>query len=66
MFDRIIKNYITTILGLIFLCVAVWLYISKDHNEIEAGAVATIGAMLLRTKDSLIGLPPKGGDVIEK
>ena len=53
--DRLFKSgLITTIIGIILIGVAVYLYISKDHNEIEAGAVATIGLVFLRAKNSLI------------
>ena len=50
---------VTTMLGLTILCVAVVLYISKGHTETEAGAVAALGLLLLRSKDSLIGLSKK-------
>lgn len=57
---RLFKSgLVTTILGIGILCVGVWLYVSKDHNEIEAGAVSALGLLLLRSKDSLIGLKPK-------
>ena len=42
-------------LGLTILSIAVSLYISKSHTETEAGAVAALGVLLLRAKDSLIG-----------
>lgn len=58
--ERLFKSgIVTTILGVLILCVGVWLYVSKDHNEIEAGAVCAIGLILLRSKDSLIGIPKK-------
>lgn len=58
--DRLFKSgIITTIIGLLVLGVGVWLYVSKDHNEIEAGAVCAIGLLLLRSKDSLIGIQKK-------
>jgi len=57
---RLFKDgIITTILGILILCVGVYLYISKDHTEVEAGAVAAIGLIFLRSKDSLIGLSKK-------
>jgi hypothetical protein len=58
--DRLFKSgLITTILGICILGIGVFLYISKEHNEIEAGAVCTIGLLLLRSKDSLIGISKK-------
>lgn len=58
--DRLFKSGIaTTILGIAALGVGIWLYVSEAHNDIEAGAVAGIGLMFLRSKDSLIGLSKK-------
>ena len=53
------EGIVTTMLGLTILCVAVVLYISKGHTETEAGAVGALGLILLRSKDSLIGLTKK-------
>lgn len=53
------EGIVTTMIGLTILCVAVVLYISKGHTETEAGAVAALGLLLLRSKDSLIGLTKK-------
>ncbi len=50
---------VTTMMGLTILTIAVSLYISKHHTETEAGAVAALGLLLLRSKDSLIGLNRK-------
>ena len=57
---RLFKDgIVTTMMGLTILTVAVSLYISKHHTETEAGAVAALGLLLLRSKDSLIGLNKK-------
>jgi len=57
---RLFKDgIVTTMLGLTILSIAVSLYISKHHTETEAGAVAALGLLLLRSKDSLIGLNRK-------
>jgi TRAP-type mannitol/chloroaromatic compound transport system permease large subunit len=57
---RLFKDgIVTTMMGLTILTVAVSLYISKGHTETEAGAVAALGLLLLRSKDSLIGLNKK-------
>jgi hypothetical protein len=53
------SGIVTTLLGVLILGAGVYLYLSKSHNEIEAGAVAAIGLIFLRSKDSLIGLKPK-------
>ena len=57
---RLFKDgIVTTLMGLTILSIAVSLYISKHHTETEAGAVAALGLLLLRSKDSLIGLSKK-------
>ncbi len=59
---RLFKDgIICTLLGVIFCCVGVYLYISKEHTEIEAGAVVALGLVFLRAKDSLIGLRWESG-----
>jgi len=58
--ERLFKSgIVTTMIGLTILCVAVVLYISKEHTETEAGAVGALALLLLRSKDSLIGLSKK-------
>ena len=58
--ERLFKSgIVTTFIGLTILCIAVVLYISKEHTETEAGAVGALALLLLRTKDSLIGLGSK-------
>jgi hypothetical protein len=57
---RLFKDgIVTTLMGLTILSIAITLYISKHHTETEAGAVAALGVLLLRAKDSLIGLTKK-------
>ena len=57
---RLFKDgIVTTLMGLTILSIAVTLYVSKGHTETEAGAVAALGLLLLRSKDSLIGLNKK-------
>jgi hypothetical protein len=58
--ERLFKTgIVTTLIGLIILLTAVTLYVSKGHTETEAGSVAALGLLLLRSKDSLIGLSKK-------
>ena len=48
---RLFKDgIVTTLMGLTILSIAVSLYISKGHTETEAGAVAALGLLLLRTR----------------
>jgi hypothetical protein len=50
---------VTTILGLILIVGAAYMYTSKEHTTTEAGELAALGLIFLRSKDSLIGLSPK-------
>ena len=56
---RIIGNWITTLLGLFILgfCLLM-IYKGKQNAEQLSGWLA-VGILFLRSKDSLIGLPPK-------
>ena len=58
--ERLFKNGIaTTILGIILMGGSAYMYISKDFTAIEAGELAALGLIFLRSKDSLIGLTKK-------
>jgi len=58
--ERLFKTgIVTTLMGLTIISIAICLYISKHHNETEAGAVGALGILLLRSNDSLIGLKKK-------
>ena len=60
MMKRLFKDGIVcTMLGVAAVGVGVYLYISPNHNEIEAGAVVAVGLLFLRSKDSLIGISKK-------
>jgi hypothetical protein len=56
---RLWNNYVTTLLGLIILgfC-GVMMYMEKATVQDMSGWLAT-GILFLRSKDSLISLPPK-------
>ena len=55
--DRIVSNYITTILGvLILVFCGVMIYMEKATTPDMSGWLAT-GLLFLRSKDSLIALP---------
>ena len=55
--DRIVSNYITTILGvLILVFCGIMIYMEKATTTDMSGWLAT-GLLFLRSKDSLIALP---------
>ena len=58
--ERLFKNgIVTTLLGIILMGGSAYMYISKDFTSIEAGELAALGLIFLRSKDSLIGLTKK-------
>ena len=55
--DRLISNYVTTLLGLlIIIFCGVMIYMEKATTTDMSGWLAT-GLLFLRSKDSLIALP---------
>tara|TARA_B100001287_G_C22686610_1_gene534251 strand:+ start:28024 stop:28206 length:183 start_codon:yes stop_codon:yes gene_type:complete len=55
--ERLIKNYITTIIGiLILIFCGLMMYQEKQTTQELSGWLA-LGIMFLRSKDSLIALP---------
>jgi len=58
--NRLFKNgIVTTIVGLLIMAGAVYMYMSKDFTTMEAGELAMLSLLFLRSKDSLIGLAKK-------
>ncbi len=56
---RLFSNYVTTILGvLVIVFCGVMIYTEKSAVEDMSGWLA-VGLLFLRSKDSLIALPPK-------
>jgi hypothetical protein len=56
---RFIKNYVTTLLGLAIMLVCLFfIYEGKANAQELSGWVAT-ALLFLRSKDSLLNLPPK-------
>jgi hypothetical protein len=56
---RFLHNYVTTILGLLIIVFSgTIIYLEKSTAEEMSGWFAT-GILFLRSKDSLICLPPK-------
>ena len=57
--SRLFSNYVTTILGILILVFcALMVYMEKETVEDMTGWM-TVGLLFLRSKDSLIALPPK-------
>lgn len=54
--DRLLKNYATTILGIIAIAGAIYMHVSKDYTSQEAIELGALGLIFLRSRDSLIGL----------
>jgi hypothetical protein len=47
---------VTTILGVLFMFAALWIYIFENDTE-RGVSLAGFGLLFLRSKDSLIGIP---------
>lgn len=56
---RIVNNYITTLIGLIILLICLWFIYEGKSNANELSGWMTTALLFLRSKDSLIALPPK-------
>lgn len=54
---RLIKNYVTTLIGVGALVFAAYMQYNGGHAWSELTAWYTLGLTFLRSKDSLIGLP---------
>lgn len=56
---RLFSNYVTTIIGLLIILVCMYLMIAKSHSTEELSGWLATALLFLRSKDSLIALPPK-------
>lgn len=56
---RIISNWVTTILGLIILLACLFMIYKEKQTAEELSGWLAVGLLFLRSKDSLIALPPK-------
>lgn len=56
---RLIKNYVTTIIGLIILAICLFLIYAEKANAQDLTGWMMTGLLFLRSKDSLISLPTK-------
>jgi len=59
MIDRIFKNYITTIIGLIIFGIGSYTFIDKTIDTISYVSLITLAMTFIRAKDSLIGFSSK-------
>jgi hypothetical protein len=54
--NRLIKNWLTTSLGVICVGVSIYLFVSEKHTQLEAVEMSALALLFLRSKDSLIGI----------
>lgn len=55
--NRLFKDgVITTVMGVLMISGAVYMYLSKDFTSMEAGELGVMALMFLRSKDSLINI----------
>ena len=63
--ERLFKNgLITTILGVVLICGAAYMYLSKEFTHLEAAELAALGMVFLRAKDSWIPLMKSKNDEV--
>lgn len=62
--NRLFKDgIVTTCIGFVLLGVSIYMFLSGNYTELEAGEILVIAMMFLRSKDSIINLQPKEEDV---
>lgn len=57
--SRVISNYVTSILGVLILGFCGYMLFSEKQTAEEMSGWLAVGLLFLRSKDSLIALPPK-------
>ncbi len=57
--SRLFSNYVTTILGVLVLVFCGYMLFTEKQTAEEMSGWLTVGLLFLRSKDSLIALPPK-------
>ena len=57
--NRLISNWVTTLLGVVILLACLWMLFKAKHSAQDLSGWMTVGLLFLRSKDSLIALPPK-------
>ena len=57
--SRLFSNYVTTMLGVLVLVFCGYMLFAEKQTAEEMSGWLTVGLLFLRSKDSLIALPPK-------
>lgn len=57
--SRVISNYVTSVLGILILGFCGYMLFSEKQTAEEMSGWLAVGLLFLRSKDSLIALPPK-------
>lgn len=56
---RIISNWVTTLLGIVIILSCLFMIYKEKQSAEELSGWLAVGLLFLRSKDSLIALPPK-------
>tara|TARA_R110002110_G_scaffold100922_15_gene256850 strand:+ start:5221 stop:5403 length:183 start_codon:yes stop_codon:yes gene_type:complete len=56
---RVFSNWVTTILGVVILLFSLYMIYAEKQTAQELSGWMAVGLLFLRSKDSLIALPPK-------
>ena len=57
--SRLISNWVTTILGVLILLFCLYMMYEEKQTAQELSGWMAVALLFLRSKDSLIALPPK-------
>jgi len=57
--SRVFSNWVTTILGVVILLFCLYMIYAEKQTAQELSGWMAVGLLFLRSKDSLIALPPK-------
>ena len=57
--SRVVSNYVTSVLGILILGFCGYMLFSEKQTAEEMSGWLAVGLLFLRSKDSLIALPPK-------
>tara|TARA_R110002020_G_scaffold473877_2_gene703832 strand:- start:2384 stop:2566 length:183 start_codon:yes stop_codon:yes gene_type:complete len=57
--SRLVSNYVTSVLGILILGFCGYMLFSEKQTAEEMSGWLAVGLLFLRSKDSLIALPPK-------
>jgi len=56
---RVINNWVTTLLGIVIILSCLYMIYKEKQSAEELSGWLAVGLLFLRSKDSLIALPPK-------